>query len=164
MIMRWWLWLCVIAAVPLAVWGYDRMGMIAWVGGTDLEIVFVLTDADTGEPIRGAKLLVHSEGGFYKEREEKEFSLVTNEMGTASRVCHNTMCCGKQSNLRFTDTFGVYLPDWFVSPSAPGYEAGETFFLDDVPYQRQVQRLAPGRTRLMVPLRLHRAAPDGGLQ
>jgi hypothetical protein len=161
MIIRWWLWLCVIGAVPLAVWGYDRMGMIAWVGGTDLEIVFVFTDADTGEPIQGVKLQVHSEGGFYKESEseEKEFNLVTDETGTVRRVCHNSMCYGERSSLGFTDTFGVHLPWWFVSPSAPEYEPGEQFFLADGSYQRRVQRIAPGRTRLMVPVALRRVDP-----
>src|ERR1700732_3342445 len=106
---RWWLWLLFLAAIPVALLGYDSF-MILWVGSTDLEIEFVVTEVVTGQPVEGAKIAVHSDGGFYREREEKGFTLLTDQDGIARRVCHDSMCFGTRSGLRFTDTYVVHLP------------------------------------------------------
>ncbi|HLJ93851.1 MAG TPA: hypothetical protein VKU02_11750, partial [Gemmataceae bacterium] len=59
-------------ALPLLVWGFDRITMIYWVGSTDLEVVFAVTDAN-GHPIPGVRIEVQSEGGFYEEQDKQEF-------------------------------------------------------------------------------------------
>jgi hypothetical protein len=72
---RWWVRiLFVLIALPLLVWGYDRYRLIKWVGGTDLEVEFVVTDVESGDPIPEARIEVHSEGEFFAEDYKQEFS------------------------------------------------------------------------------------------
>jgi hypothetical protein len=156
MLARWRWWLFGLVAVPLAVWGYDRVQMMCWVGGTDLEIEFVVTDAATGKPVEGATITVHSEGGFYDEREEKDFTLRTDRHGIARRVCHNSMCFGTQSALRFTDTYVVHLPWWYVWTSAPGYEKSSLLYLDTSEHGQRVQRVGAGAARVGVSISLRK--------
>jgi hypothetical protein len=145
---RWWLlWL---AVVPVAVWGYDGLQKICWVGFTDLEIVFVVTDVDSGRPVEGAKIAVHTGGGIYREHEEKPFELVTDADGTARRVCHDSMCSGTQSGLAFTDTFAVHLPWWDFRVTAPGFRSSQRLLLDVAEYGHQVQRLPDRSAQLVV--------------
>ena len=121
MVRRRWFWLLGLFAIPLAALGFDRVVRVCWVGYTDLEIEFIVTEADTRQPIRGAEITVLSEGGFYSEREEKQFKLETDHEGRARRVCHDSMCFGTQSGLCLTDTYVVHLPGWYIQVSAPGY-------------------------------------------
>jgi hypothetical protein len=141
-----------VAAVSIGVFALDRCQRICWVGHTDLEIQFVVTEAGTGEPVEAAEIAVFSEGGFYQEREEKQFILASNRDGTANRTCHNSMCVGTQSGLRFTDTYAVHLPWWYFQVSAPGYQATDWTDLDSQEYQRQVQRAGPMKAKLVVPV------------
>src|SRR5262245_191952 len=83
----------VLALLPLLVWGCDRASLCAWVGATDLEVEFVVTDA-TGQPVPWARIDVQSDGGFYRECDEKAFTLTADSAGTARRVCHHAMCYG----------------------------------------------------------------------
>src|SRR5262245_46450819 len=98
---------------------YDRAQMYAWVGQTDLEVEFVVTDAGSGNPIPGARVEVKSEGGLYAERDKQEFALVADADGKARKVCRDSMCFGKVSGLRFTDTYSVHLPYWRFRVVAP---------------------------------------------
>src|SRR4051794_19260369 len=105
MMKSWWSWLLVAAAVLiLTVVGYDRMLTIVWVGHTDLEAEFVVTDAATGRPMNDAKVTVHSE--IPRGDEMQAFSLVTDQNGVSRHVCGCT-CGGKESGLGFTNTFSV---------------------------------------------------------
>src|SRR5436190_1799331 len=67
---------------------------------------------------RGARVEVQSEGGFYDERERREFVLIADDDGVARKDCRNSMCFGTQSRLRLTDTYVVHLP-WFKSYREP---------------------------------------------
>jgi len=147
-------WICFAgtAAVVLGAFGFDRCQRVCWVGATDLEIEFMVIETDTGQPIERADIAVVSEGGFYTEHEEKQLNLETNGDGTADRTCHNSMCFGTQSGLRFTNTYVVHLPWWYFQVSAPGYQTTDWTYLDSHEYQRQVQRLGPGKAKLVVPI------------
>src|SRR6516164_5441944 len=126
-------------ALPLLVWGFDRVQRIYWVGSTDLEVAFAVTDAATSSPIPGARIEVQSEGGFYEERDKQEFVLVCDVSGVARKVWRKSMCSGKQSGLLFTNTFAVPLPWWRFRVSAPGFQPSEWVDLNAVEYIRQVQ-------------------------
>src|SRR5215207_5993454 len=141
--------------VPLLIWGYDRLQGIYWVGSTDLDVAFAVTDAGTGGPIPGARVEVQSEGGFYEERDEQEFVLVANSDGVARKECRNSMCFGTQSGLRFTDTFVVHLPWWRFRVTADGYESGDWTEMDVPENVRRAQRSEPGKAKLVVPVTLH---------
>src|SRR6516162_6402728 len=65
---------------------------IHWVGFTDLLIEFVVSDAETGEPIPDAIIKMHSEGGLYKERDQGDFRLVTGSDGRAQHLYGRCGC------------------------------------------------------------------------
>lgn len=158
---RWWQWLLmVITALPVLAWGWDRVQMIDWVGRTDLEVVFMLTEVGSRTPIPGARVEVQSEGGFYEERDPQEFILAADADGVAHKECRHRMCFGTRSGLGFTDTFGVHLPWWRFRASAPGFEPSAWADLDVGEYQRRAHRTGPGKAQVVVPVVLHRRPPQ----
>jgi hypothetical protein len=124
---------------------------VDWVGHTDLEIEFVVRDAETGEPIPDATIQVHSEGGLYAERQRQDFVLETDEAGRAKRMCQRCLCSGRSGWM--IDTYHVAVPEWSYRASAPGYAASESAELG---VQEKVKRSRRGsRTaRLTVEIRL----------
>ncbi|HWG46629.1 MAG TPA: hypothetical protein VN688_27960 [Gemmataceae bacterium] len=165
---RWWKWLLAAAVVlPLLVWGFDRVQMIYWVGSTDLVVEFAIMDDTTGTSIPRARVEIQqSEGGFYEDREEREFVLVAGGDGLAFRECRQSMCFGTRSGLGFTDTFAVHLPYWRFRVLAGEHEPSEWIDLDAPQYIRQTRRAGTGEARLTVPVCLHKkhaeaaTAPD----
>ena len=120
-----------------------------WVGATDLEIEWVVTDAATGEAVRGATILVAP-----SNCREIQFSLVTDENGRAKRSV-NCGCSGRSGwNI---DTCFVHLPNWYFLVSAKGYIRSECEMLDDPENFRRVQGGSPTAT-LLVPITLDRKA------
>jgi hypothetical protein len=162
LVRRRWRWFVLLAAIPLAALGYDRLFKVYWVGGADLEVEFLVVDAATGAPIEGAEVAVQSDGGFYegKERDEAPFALRTDAAGAARRVCRDSMCFGTQSGLRITDTYVVHLPWWTFRVSAPGYEPAGPDFLDMPERVRQVRRAGPRAAKLEVRVPLRRTAAE----
>src|SRR5262249_39986542 len=146
-----------LAVVALATVLYDRLQVFHWVGSADLTIEFLVTDAETGEPIQNADILIHSEGGFYEERHPRDFRLRTDSKGAVRYVCRRSMSFGNQSGLRFTDTFNVHLPWWFVGVAAPGYQTIEPFELEA--YHQPVKEVGPRHAKLIVPIALHKSPP-----
>lgn len=127
---------------------------IDWVGSTDLEVEFAVTDATTGGPVPGAATEIHSEGGFYEERQPRDFRLVAGADGRAGHLCRDSMCVGQDSLLKHT--FAVHLPWWQFRVSAPGYEPTEPANLDVLEYRRAAKRVSPRRSQLVVPVSLHK--------
>lgn len=152
---RWWILLLSVIALPLLVWGYDRLLMTRWVGDTDLEVEFVVTDSVTGGPVPRARVEIQSEGGFYAEDFKQDFTLTGDDSGVARKECLHSMCFGTQSQLRFTDTFAVHLPFWRYRVVAGGYHSTEWIELG-LPQARQVQRAGHGKAKLVVPVALRR--------
>jgi hypothetical protein len=160
---RWRIRLLVAAvALPLLVWGFDRVWTISWVGSTDLEVAFAVTDAATGGPVPGARVEVQSDGGFYEERDKQEFTLVAGADGLARKECRDSMSFGTQSGLRFTNTFAVHLPWWRYRVVAERYNPTEWAHLDVSELRRQVQRAGPGKAKLIVPVSLQQTPAEPG--
>jgi hypothetical protein len=138
---------------------------ICWVGGTDLEIEFVVTDAVTGQGVPNAAIAIHGEGGFYREKDEKDRTIQTATDGTVKRVCHDSRCFATHQQVcgvTVKDTFCVHLPFWTVQVSVPGYEASEAIDLDQLGYRRAVKRVKTGSAKLVVPVALNSAGPRRG--
>ena len=155
MIRRWLYIALVIVATSFLAVVYDQVLFYSWVGYTELEIEFVVTDS--GRPVPGASVQVHSEGGFFKGGEEEEdFVLVTDGNGIARTSCDDVWCSGEKSGLRLTDTYDVYMPWWQFQVTAPDYHASECYFLASREFNKQVQRLGPGKAKLVVPIQLVR--------
>jgi hypothetical protein len=159
---RWWLVLIGLAVFLLGVWGYDRILTVWWVGHTDLEVEFLVTDATTGWTIKGAEISVHSDGGLYSESEEesekKDFTLITEGDGRAQRICHQCMCSGNRSGLGFTDTYSVHLPNWRYRVSALTYEPSQLVDLDTSQQIRKVRPVGRGVSKLVVQVSLQRSS------
>jgi hypothetical protein len=115
-----------------------------WVGHTDLEVEFVVRDAATGQPVPGATLQVHSEGGLWAKRERQDFTLVADPAGSVKRLCKDCLC--------------VHLPWWVYQAKAPGYRPSALLELDVSENVRQVQRGRPS-ARLVLPIPLERSRP-----
>jgi hypothetical protein len=157
---RWRTWVLCLIAIPLIVWWLERSLVTYGVGGTDLEIRFLVTDAANGGPIKGAKIAVHSDGGFYNESEEKEFELVTGKDGIASRICHDNVCDSTQSWLGFTNPFSVSPPYWSFSVSAPEFEPSMVVNLAEFIYANPqlLEQTGARQTRLVVPVSIKKTA------
>lgn len=151
---RWeWLVAGLIAAVLLLL-TLPAVQMVTWVGHTDLAVEFAVNDAATGGPIPKAAVEIHSEGGFYEEREPQDFKLVAGPDGHVSCLCRNSMCFGRSG--LFSDTFAVHLPWWRFRVVVDGYEPGEWTELDVPEYFRQARRAGSGKAKLVVPVTLHK--------
>jgi hypothetical protein len=153
---HWWIWLSLLACGLLVITCvYDRVELIAWVGATDLDVEFVITDADSGAPLPGARVEIHSEGGLLAHEESKgDFVLIVDEDGVAQKARPRCMCHGDRSGLGFTNSFAIHTPWWRFRAVAAGYETPEWAWLDSIDHSRQLQRLGPGRTKLVVPISL----------
>jgi hypothetical protein len=124
---------------------------VYWVGFTDVEITFVVIDADTGQPIPGATVQVHSEGGFCEDQEVKDFRLTTDPEGVAARRCRECMSFGRANPLLpYRNTFGVHLPLWEFGVSAPGYASSGKAWVGD--YGPARRRKADAALAINVPL------------
>ncbi|CAN5356349.1 hypothetical protein BH11PLA2_BH11PLA2_19910 [soil metagenome] len=148
---------CLVAglfAVVLVFLTMATVQKVRWVGHTDLEVEFVVTDATTGVPVPKAEIDIHSEGGFYEERELRDFKLVAGQDGRVSYLCRNSMCFGTSGH--FTDTFAVHLPWWSFRVIADGYEPGDLTELDELEYRQQARRDDPGKAKLLVPVTLRK--------
>jgi hypothetical protein len=142
-------WLVIaVCAVSLLGLAYDRLWAIHWVGSTDLEVEFVVTEARSSAAIPGARVEIQSDGGFYEERDKQEFALVTDLDGVARKVCVDSMCSGSRSGLGFTDTFAVHLPFWRFRVVADGYKPTVLGSLDVPEFQRQARRTSPHTANL----------------
>jgi hypothetical protein len=131
-----------------------------WVGYTRLEIECVVTDAGTGEPIRGATILVHSEGGLCGERDKQRFALVTGPDGVVKRLCEDCMCFGTTG--WGVDTYFVHLPCWLYQVTADGYAPTEWAWLDVPENARRVRRGEPAaKLVLRIELAKEPAEPGG---
>ena len=163
---RRWEWLFLAAVMlPLLVYGLDRVWLIRWVGSTDLEVEFAVTDAATDGPVPGARVEVQSEVGCDTKDFEQDLTIPVDAAGSARMEVRPCVCFGTQSGLRFTDTFVVHLPYWRCRVIAESYEPSEWANLDVLKQRRQVRRIGPGKAKLVVPMSLHKkpAAPGTSL-
>jgi hypothetical protein len=102
--------------------------MIMWIGSADLSVELVVADADTGQPIQGARVTIICETGDYDGAEDdmkKPFELRTDDAGVARRLLPNNWRSGTTSLLRFSDTCHPRKPGWQLRVSALGYQASE---------------------------------------
>lgn len=126
--------LVIFTLVTIAVYLIDRSQTMKWVGVTNLDLDFLVIDADTQDPIPNARVEIFSNGGFYDggdEEDQKTFDLRTDATGVARRRCGNNRCIGTQSRLLFTDTYHVYTPMWRVRALALGHEPSPWVWLYD---------------------------------
>jgi hypothetical protein len=133
---------------------------LLWVGNGDLEVEFVVVDADTGAPVEGAEVTVDAIGEWHagadKEREAGGFTLRTDGSGSARRVCRDTKVVGEDSALGFTNHRSVYMPYWSFHVSAPSYLTSEAAILDQPEYRRAVRWVGHRAYKLEVRVRLQR--------
>jgi hypothetical protein len=116
------------AVCAAAAWAIDRISLLDWIGGADLSVKFIVTDADTGQPIPNARIHIRCDGGWYDEVEndlKAPFDIQTDHEGTATRLLHNARTTGMVSGLRFTNTYHIWIPIWNLQAFAEGYETSD---------------------------------------
>jgi hypothetical protein len=127
---------------------------IAWRAYVDVEIEFVVTDAEIGKPIAGANVaILYEDVNLCADRGQAPFSLRTNAQGVARRSCKECPCSGTTGGPR--DAWGISIPAWLVQVTAPGYRPSALFPLETPQNGRRFQ---PGKdfVRLTVPVGLRR--------
>ena len=111
---------------------------IHWVGGKDLDITFIVTDAENNLPLQGAKVnILHEDTSFSANRGKAPFQIAVDVRGVAKECCGHTMCfgtVGRKGWWRRIDTFCIHLPGWLIQIEAPGYTTCEPFYLDKREY------------------------------
>jgi hypothetical protein len=128
----------------------------AWVGHKDLQVQFLVTDANSGAPVPNATIHIRAEaGGFCSDRDPMQFTVATDSKGIATRTIKQCMCFGKQG--MFQDSFGMHLPLWWCHASAEGFTPSEPISLEAPEYARRVKRLRLN-AELTVELQLRKAA------
>jgi hypothetical protein len=152
----WWLLPGSLLVAGLVVLLYDRSEVILWAGVVDLDIEFIVTDADDSQPIKAAAVAMDTS----TDSTEESFSLKTNRNGRASRALH-LMSAGGSSRLGFINTYGVNLPDWCFQVSAPGYTSSEQTALHSTEVLGRIKRLEPGRAELVLPVALRKIREGG---
>jgi hypothetical protein len=149
---------CLLSLILLELWRYDHTQTIKWIGDTNLVVEFIVTSAESGQPIPDARIEVQSDKSWYDGADdEKNFELSTDAAGAARKQCLNNRCIGTQSGLRITDTYSVYVPGWRVRVLALGYEPSAWVDLNEE-YRGNVQREGQMRDRLVVRISLQKAA------
>jgi hypothetical protein len=133
-----------------------------WQGSTKFHLAFVVTDAETGQPIEKATLLI---GRWRPGREETEqewvpdakgwVRLATDATGTVKRSWDDWPCGGVIAWNR--NTFQAHLPECMFSAAAPGYSSSAWISLSE--YSGHERRADDGVT-LTVPLALHKKPPQ----
>jgi hypothetical protein len=125
---------------------------VKWVGRTDLEMHFLVTDAATGQPIPNAVVQIRAEaGGFCDDQENRRFTITADGNGHAKHVCTNCMCFGSRSC--FENTFAVHLPWWWVNAKAIGYSDSEPEYINVPENSQRVERGKPFPS-IAIPIRL----------
>ncbi len=148
-----WIILLIVVAITAVTAVLFLFPDIAWVGWTDLEVEFVITDA-AGQAVPDARIEIQSDGGLYEENSRQEFSLTTDGKGSVSKVCRNSMCAGRRNNLFGTDTFAVHLPWWRFRVVKEGFEVTHWIDLNVSHYTKLTRRIEPGKSKLIVPISL----------
>jgi len=136
-----------------------RAQTIHWVGAQDLEITFLVTDAESDQPIKGAKIeVLRDEVNFCEKRETIPFHLDTDANGIAISFEKQCMCFGTEgwSWKGRIDTFGMHVPGWLLRVSAPGYKTTEPFWLHSEESIRNLDR-GTDFAKLKVPMKLQKA-------
>jgi hypothetical protein len=154
-------WLLGLTTVCLAAWGYDRVVWMDWVGATNLEVGFLVTETPSGQPIEGAEFAVSKDSNYRAER-EMQFQLVTDSNGSTQRRCH-CLAFGGSSGLFISNTYVVDLPWWNFQVSAPGYQTSEQMSLHAPEYERQIQRIGRGVEKLVVHVSLCKVRAEQGV-
>src|SRR5262249_16603042 len=122
------------------------------VGVVDVTVEFVVTDEETGRPIKGAVLTGLGRLDAAGD-DEREFRLETNDDGVAEVVVRNVMCT-MTTNAWGTTTYGVYPVRVMVMVTASGYEEAGRNLHEDRPIHTGVRRAC-----LIVPFALRKVGP-----
>jgi hypothetical protein len=115
---------------------------VYWVGFRDLEVTFVVTDAETGDLIAGAQIDIPKNEPSFCSDCEGPYTLVTDTQGSVRRTAKHCMCFGYsgRSWFRRLETYGSHAPDWEFQVSSPGYRRSEWISLHEQEFRRTIQR------------------------
>jgi hypothetical protein len=103
-------------------------------GRSDVELEFVIVDADSRQPIPNAEITLRIEDEWDRPDRVKVLKLVTDDKGTASVVRESVSRTDVIRPLRATRTRFHFYP-YFFTASAPGYAPLAETWLDTTPFE-----------------------------
>lgn len=148
-----WPKLVVVAALCFtAAWGLTQIGVVAWVGRTDLAIEIRILRANGAVPVENADVLLTELQEGPPSVEPQEIAIDAPQ-GIATHVFTDLMASGTTNSLGKELGFGVNMPWWQVTVLAPD---AEPLKLDLPLYMREhklrVKNLGNGKSKLTVPV------------
>jgi hypothetical protein len=146
-------------------------------GRINLTVEFLVRDAESGQPIEGANVVVENWGKRIEDQGEKEvklqlerdtptrrdfveptqvFELQTGHDGVAAKVAPKTpySLSIRWYGLWVTDSVGM--PEWRVAVTAKGYTPCETFLLSSHPACLTAHRTGPGQSKVVFPITMRK--------
>ncbi len=149
------LWLVGVPLLAAVLW--DRGQTIRWSGTSTLTVEFVVTDAETGQPVEGAAILIYDEMDS-RHNEPPKPRAKTDRDGMARVISPHQRTGGRESGLRFTNTHYISVPVWHVWFAAPGFV--ETWPLSiEQDYRGAATRTGPRQAKLIIPVALRKVRP-----
>ena len=141
-------WTILILLVPLLVWSIDQSCMILWVGGTNVDLVFVVVERGSGKPV--------SDAGIEVEHRQGITILTTGSHGVSNYLRREVTCCGAKSRLGFTDTHAVSIPHWRFRVRANGYKLQKWMLLNGTWPPAQLKKISRSQSLVVVQVSLVR--------
>lgn len=105
-------------------------------GNRNLELVFLVTDSETGEPISNASIDMQEEEHFDKKEQQRIIKLVTDANGRTKFVHENNSCEDVIRPFRRTVT-SIDLTWAVADVSATGYNPVEKLWLHTAKYENK---------------------------
>ncbi len=134
---------------------YDLAYSYRGVGFADMTVEFVVTDAETGQPIKD--VVIAGRGEIDGNGEEREFRLDLRD-GVA-RFERRVMFTTDESGFGFTTKYTTEPVYVIVTAEAPGFEKSEAIALHEPPHRGAAVRASPRHWKLTVPISLHKSPP-----
>ena len=145
--------LVIFGVLGVAVWLVDRSGGIDEIGGTNLDVEFLVTDADSGQAIPNAEIHIRCDYGCWYDGADgdlnKLLTLKTDAVGAAHRQCRNNRWTSRRSRLHFTNYYAVWIPGWNFQVLADGFDPSRSVDMAEE-YRGQEKHEGPGQERLTI--------------
>jgi hypothetical protein len=144
---RWRTWLAVTVGLSAGVFltyvASSSVSYIHWVRFRDLEITFRFLDADSNEPVQGAKVnVLHSWPAPCQEDQKPPLCLDAGDDGAVRYLAKQCMCFGTEGGWGPTrkDTFESHIPSWLLTVEAPGYTTTDPVELETLRTGHRMER------------------------
>jgi hypothetical protein len=151
--------LIAVTVIPALIWACDRSGVSIGDGWLDVEMRYLVIDANTGQVVPHATVELIDDFKNPNPMQNRITPLTTNANGMASRICHGAGCTWRRGMLGLSETFtagcGV---SWVLRISAAGHEPTDWFIPDGREFDWRSEYLGNHKARATISVPLRRIA------